>query len=295
MTISIFTGSSKAVRPIAILLTLAWISAALTAAANGQPRWQSVPAKPALPEHTVSGYVERKDARLWYAAYGNSAKPAVLLLHGGGGSSDHWSHLVRDLMRDYYVIVFDCRGQGRSTNKAATISYEQMAEDAIAVLDKLLLRRASVVGWSDGANIGFYLALRHPERVAALVAFAGNTRPEGYQPNENPATLNAYMAAANAEYRNLSPHPEKRALMMELLGAMWKTQPALSATDLRAIKVRTAILHAEHDEIIRRAHATEIAKRKPNARFVLLRGVSHFALLQDPKGFNRAVRAHLGK
>lgn len=290
-----FTGSSKAARPLAVLLALAFISVTLTATASGQPRWLSIPARPALPQHTDSGHVERKDARLWYAVYGDSTKPAVLLLHGGGGSSDHWSHLVRDLMRDYHVIVFDCRGQGRSTNNAPAISYEQMADDAIAVLDKLLVRQASVVGWSDGANIGFYLALRHPERIAALAAFAGNARPDGYQPNENPGTMNAYMAAANADYRRLSPHPEKRALMLELLGAMWRTQPALSASDLRAIKVRTAILHAEHDEIIRRAHAAEIAKRIPNARFVLLRGVSHFALLQDPKGFARAVRAHLGK
>ncbi len=295
MPISMSTGSSKAAKALAVLLALALISVTLTADASGQPRWLSVPAKPTLPQHTHSGHAERKDARIWYAVYGDSAKPAVLLLHGGGGSSDHWSHLVRDLMRDYLVIVFDCRGQGRSTNDAPAISYEQMAKDAIAVLDKLLVRQASVVGWSDGANIGFYLALRHPERISALVAFAGNARPDGYQPNENPATMNAYMAAANAEYRTLSPHPDKRASMMELLGAMWKTQPALSASDLRAIKVRTAILHAEHDEIIRRTHAAEIAKRIPNARFVLLRGVSHFALLQDPKGFNRAVRAHLSK
>jgi len=290
-----FTGSPKAVRPFAILMVFALFSAGLTTTANGQSRWLSFPAKPALPEHTNSGHVDRKDARIWFAAYGDASKPAVLLLHGGGGSSDYWSHLVRDLVHHYRVIVFDCRGQGRSTNSASAISYEQMADDALAVLDKLLVRQASVVGWSDGANIGFYLALRHPERVSALIAFAGNARPEGYQPNENPAAMGAYMAATSAEYRKLSPHPEKRASMMELLGVMWKTQPTLSASDLGAIRVRTAILHAEHDEIIRRAHAAEIARRIPNARFVLLRGVSHFALLQDPKGFNRAVRAHLGR
>jgi pimeloyl-ACP methyl ester carboxylesterase len=267
----------------------------LSPIAEAQEKWLSVPPTPELPLQVSGGHVDRKDALLWYATYGDETKPAVLLLHGGGGSSDYWGHLIRDLMRDYRVVVFDCRGQGRSTNEAVAISYTQMADDALAVLNQLEIKQTSVVGWSDGANIGFYLALKHPQRISALVAFAGNARPDGYQPNQNPAAMNVYMAATNAEYRKLSPHPDQRARTMRLLGAMWKTQPVLSAADLGAIRVRTAILHAEHDEIIRRSHAAEIAKHIPGARFVLLRGVSHFALLQDPEGFNKTVRAYLGR
>jgi pimeloyl-ACP methyl ester carboxylesterase len=265
----------------------------LPAVAEAQQRWLSVPRTPTLPDQTSSGHVDRKDALLWYATYGDETKPAVLLLHGGGGSSDYWGHLIRDLMRDYRVVVFDCRGQGRSTNDAALISYEQMAQDAAAVLDQLGIEQASVVGWSDGANIGFYLALQHPKRVTALVAFAGNATPAGYQPNTNSSTMQAYGDATRAEYQQLSPHPKKSGEVSRLLSLMWKTQPALTPKDLAAIKVRTAIFHAEHDEVIRRAHSEELAKQIPNAKFVLLRGVSHFALLQDPKGFNDAVRAFL--
>jgi pimeloyl-ACP methyl ester carboxylesterase len=260
---------------------------------SAQQRWLSVPPTPTLPEQTSGGYVDRKDALLWYATYGDDTKPAVLLLHGGGGSSDHWGHLVRDLMRDYRVIVFDCRGQGRSTNDATAISYEQMARDAIAVLDQIGVKQAAVVGWSDGANIGFFLALRHPERVSALVAFAGNATPAGYQPNTNPSTMQAYGAASSAEYQRLSPHPKQHGEVSRLLSIMWKTQPTLTKAGLTAIHVRTTILHAEHDEVIRLTHAREIATQIPKAKFVLLRGVSHFALLQDPDGFGKAVRAAL--
>lgn len=273
-----------------LLLSALLVFPAMTEA---QQRWLSVPATPALPPQASSGHVDRKDALLWYATYGNETKPAVLLLHGGGGSSDHWAHLVRDLMRDYRVIVFDCRGQGRSTNDAMAISYEQMAQDAVAVLDQLAIDEVSVVGWSDGANIGFYLALRHPKRISALIAFAGNATPAGYQPNTNPSTMTAYGARTSAEYKKLSPHPERHADVFRLLSVMWKTQPTLRAQDLAAIKVRTAVFHAEHDEVIRRAHSQEIAAQIPNAKFVLLHGVSHFALLQDPEGFNKAVRAFL--
>ncbi|MBY0530993.1 MAG: alpha/beta fold hydrolase [Xanthobacteraceae bacterium] len=118
------------------LLALA-IVIMFSAEGRAQQRWLSVPSTPSLPVQTSGGHIDRKDALLWYATYGDETKPAVLLLHGGGGSSDYWGHLVRDLVRDYRVIVFDCRGQGRSTNDAATLSYEQMANDAIAVLNQL--------------------------------------------------------------------------------------------------------------------------------------------------------------
>ena len=264
------------------------------AMASAQQRWLSVPATPELPVAAQSGHLERKDARLWYATYGSNDKRTILLLHGGGGSSDYWGHLVRDLLRDHRVIVFDCRGQGRSTNDAAAISYEQMADDAIAVLDQLGIKQTSVAGWSDGANIGFYLALKYPQRIAALIAFAGNATPAGYQPNANPSTMETYGANTQAEYRKLSPQPEKFTTTQRLLSILWKTQPTLGDADLARINVRTAIFHAEHDEVIRRSHSQHLANQIPNATFVLLRGVSHFALLQDPAGFNKAVRAFLG-
>ncbi len=210
---------------IACLLLLGFILCPV--AADAQERWLAVPATPTLPASAQTGHVERKDARIWYATYGMNDKPAVLLLHGGGGNSDYWGHLVRDLMPGHLVIVFDCRGQGRSTNAASAISYEQMAEDAIAVLDRLNVAQASVIGWSDGANIGFYLALKHPKRVAALIAFAGNATPAGYQPNTNPSTMEIYGARTRAEYRRLSPRPEQFEAVSGLLSRMWKTQPTL--------------------------------------------------------------------
>jgi pimeloyl-ACP methyl ester carboxylesterase len=261
--------------------------------ATAQQRWTILPPTPQLPPHAQTGYVDLKDARIWFAAFGDDSSEIVLLLPGGGSSSDYWAHLVRDLMRDYRVVVMDCRGQGRSTNETKTLSYEQMAKDALAVLDHLNIKKTAVVGWSDGANIGFYLALRQPERISALIAFGGNATPAGYQPLTNGAAFAAYSARTKAEYARLSPHPERFATTHAALSVMWKTQPTLTKKELSAIKVRTAVFHAEHDEAIRRAHAEEIAAQIPGAKFVLLKGVSHFAMLQEPGAFNAAVRGFL--
>ena len=260
---------------------------------HAQQKWLALPETSQLPQVSRTGYVELNDARLWYASFGDDNRDTVLLLPGGGGSSDYWAHLVRDLSRNYRVVVMDCRGQGRSTNEAKTLSYEQMANDALAVLDHLRVKITAVVGWSDGANIGFYLTLRYPDRISALAAFGGNATPAGYQPLTHGAAFAAYGARTKAEYARLSPRPERFAATHTALSTMWRTQPTLTKKDLSAIKVRTGIFHAEHDEAIRRAHAQEIAAQIPGAKFVLLKGVGHFALLQDPPAFNEAVREFL--
>lgn len=289
---------SKALRACDLFLRLAALWAFLAvplfpARAQPQQPWLTLPPTPSLPEAAASGQFAHAGARHWYGVYGEAKKPAVVLLHGGGANSNYWGHLVRDLARDYRVIVMDSRGQGRSTNETPAISYEQMAQDAIALLDHLGVEKTAVVGWSDGANIGFYLALRRPDRITALVAFGGNATPAGYQQNTNPALMAVYVARTRTEHLTLSPEPARYAATMAALSVMWRTQPTLSRKDLAAIRVRTAVFHAEHDEVIRRAHAQEIAAQIPNAKFVLLRGVSHFAMLQDPKGFGKAVRDFL--
>jgi pimeloyl-ACP methyl ester carboxylesterase len=76
---------------------------------------------------------------------------------------------------------------------------------------------------------------------------------------------------------------------------MQKTQPNYSAQDLAQISVPVAIVQSEHDEFIRREHAEYLARSIPNAEFVYLPGVSHFAPLQRPEQFNSAMLAFLGK
>ena len=70
---------------------------------------------------------------------------------------------------------------------------------------------------------------------------------------------------------------------------MGRTQPNYTAQDLEKIRVPVLIVQSEHDEFIKREHAEHLARSIPNAEFVLLNGVSHFAPLQRPDQFNAAV------
>ena len=96
------------------------------------------------------------------------------------------------------------------------------------------------------------------------------------------------------DYAQLSATPDQFDEFSDAVGLMQKTQPNYSAHDLAQISVPVAIVQSEHDEFIKREHAEYLARSIPNAEFVNLHGVSHFAPLQRPEQFNSAMLAFLG-
>src|SRR3954452_23671640 len=105
--------------------------------------------------------------RLHWESFG--AGPAVLLLAGQGMTADGWWSTVPVLSPSFRVIAFDHRDTGRSGRSHFPYSVAQLAHDAVAVLDAAGERRAHVYGISLGSLVAQELALRHPDRVQALV------------------------------------------------------------------------------------------------------------------------------
>ena len=228
------------------------------------------------------------DAEIHYSTYG-SGKP-VLLLHGGLGNIEHWGNQIPALARAHRVIAIDSRGHGRSTRSSAGYSYKGMADDVIAVMDKLGIAKASIVGWSDGGIIGLELAMRRPERVEKVFAFGANSNVAGAKPDadKNP-NFGAYFERARGDYTRLSPTPKEFDAFVEAMSTMWATQPDYKIEELGKIACPVAIADGDHDEAIKPEHTRELAKSIPGAKLVLLPNVSHFGLWQDPEGFNRVM------
>jgi pimeloyl-ACP methyl ester carboxylesterase len=242
----------------------------------------------ALPIADDEGYVEHAGARVWYSAYGSGS--TVILLHGGLGHSGNWGYQVPALLTNgYRALLIDSRGHGRSTRDDRPFSYELMASDVIAVMDALHLERATLVGWSDGACTALILAATAPMRVAGVFFFACNMDPSGRKPFEPTPTLNRCFTRHARDYAELSTTPERFQKLVTDLSPMQSTQPNYSARDLANIRVPVKIVQSEHDEFIRREHAAYVALSIPDAEYILLNGVSHFAPLQRPELFNAAM------
>ena len=219
----------------------------------------------------------------------------MILLHGGLANSEYWGNQVPALAAaGYRVILIDSRGHGRSSRDERPYTYELMASDVVAVMDALKARRAAVVGWSDGAIIGLVLAMKHPDRITRVFAFAANMDPSGVKPDvlANP-TFARFGTEAATSYARLSATPGGYDAFAKAINRMWDTEPNYTAADLSRIATPVAIVDGDHDEAIKRAHTEYMARTIPGARLIILPGASHFAMLQQPGEFNAAMLAFL--
>ena len=258
-----------------------------SAGAYAEPQWLTLPPTPSLPKAVQSGYAPVNGVKIWYAMFGRGEP--VMLLHGGLASANYWGNQVRALQARYRVVVMDSRGHGRSTRNDQPYGYDLMAGDVIALMDFLKIKKAAIVGWSDGAILGLDIAITHPERVSKLFAFAANSDPSGVADIANSPVFNAFIARAEKEYEKLSPTPTEYKAFLAQITKMWETQPNWTAADLQRIAVPTWIVDADHDEAIKRENTEFMAANIPNAGLLLQPEVSHFSFLQDPDQFTADV------
>jgi pimeloyl-ACP methyl ester carboxylesterase len=266
---------------VVLLMTLGMVPAVAA------PQWMTLPPTPELPAAVQSGTAPVNGVRIWYATFGHGEP--VILLHGGLANANYWGNLVRALDGRYQVIVMDSRGHGRSTRDATPYGYDLMASDVIGLMDFLRVRKAAVVGWSDGAIIGLDIAMKHPERLTKLFAFAANSDPSGVADIGQSPVFNGFIARAETEYGRLSPTPDGYKSFLAQIEKMWESQPKWTAAELHAITVPTWIVDGDHDEAIKRENTEFMAAQIPGAGLLLQPEVSHFSFLQDPGQFDSDV------
>jgi pimeloyl-ACP methyl ester carboxylesterase len=256
-------------------------------AARAEPQWLTLPPTPSLPPATKSGYAPVNGIKIWYAEFGRGAP--VILLHGGLANSNYWGKLVPALSPRYRVIVMDSRGHGRSSRDDKPYGYDLMASDVVALMDYLKIGKAALIGWSDGAIVGLDIAMRHPERLSKLFAFAANSDPSAVKDVEHDPVFSAFISRARSEYEKLSPTPKEYDAFLRQITKMWESEPHWTAADLAAIKVPTWIVDADHDEAIKRDNTLFMADSIPGSGLLIQPEVSHFSFLQDPQQFNADV------
>jgi pimeloyl-ACP methyl ester carboxylesterase len=270
-----------------------WLIAAVLALASpawAAERWETVPAPEPLPLHLSEHRLQHGSVNLWYATVGRGAP--VILVHGGDASSEVWGAQVAALVAHHWrVVLIDSRGHGRSTWDGKPLHYEAMAGDVIAVMDALHVRRAAVVGWSDGAIIALVLAMKAPQRLTRVYAFAANMDLVGLNITGAFApTIGPSMALLKRMYERISPTPDNWNAFSSAVLAMQLSEPNYSEDDLAAIRgPRIAIVDGDHEEYIDRSHTEYLARTIPGAKLILLPDVGHFAPLEDPKGFNASM------
>ena len=219
--------------------------------------------------------------RLYYEMHGHG-RP-LLMLHGGTGNGMQFEHQLPAFSPTYRCIVPDCCAQGRTTDRPGPLTYHAMAEDMIALLDHLHMKRVDIMGWSDGGNIGLDIAMHHPERVNHLVTFGANFQPDGLNPDDvqwnNTATAQSFGSGMRDAWTKLNPQPEHYEEAMNKIIAMWRTLPNWSLADLHTIRAKTLIVCGDHD-LIRQDHSEQLAHAIPGAELWVVPNANHGVMVE---------------
>ena len=121
-------------------------------------------------------YYDVRGIKLYAETYGQG-KP-LLLIHGNGGSIKAFRQTIPYFSKKYKVIAVDSRAHGKSVDKKDSLSFEMMADDFAALLDKMHIDSAYVIGWSDGGINAILMAMRHPDKVIKFAATGANLTPD---------------------------------------------------------------------------------------------------------------------
>ncbi|MFI6870926.1 alpha/beta fold hydrolase [Nocardia sp. NPDC050406] len=226
--------------------------------------------------------VQLGDVATWYDVHGDGEP--VVLLHGGFVDSRMFKPALPLLVDRFQVFTVDRRGQGHTPDVEGPLSYDVMAEDMIAFLEKVVPGPAHLVGHSDGANVALLVALRRPDLVRKLVLISGNYHHDGVLPG----VLDGFddeetVQFLGARYGEVSPHGEDHypVLVAKLLD-MGRTQPTLNPDDLRALTPRTLVV-AGDDDAVALEHTIELYRAVPDSELAVVPGTSHLLVMEKPE------------
>jgi len=137
--------------------------------------------------------------RIFYREAGPANAPKLLLLHGFPSASHMFRDLIPLLADRFRIIAPDLPGFGRSEMPGRGCTFERIADTISRFTEVVGFDRFALYVFDYGAPTGFRLALKHPERITALISQNGNAYEEGLSEGWNP--IRAYWEDASAANR----------------------------------------------------------------------------------------------
>lgn len=239
-------------------------------------------------------YALNQGVRIYWQEQGSG--PPILMIMGLSFTHEMWHRVVPALSQHHRLIMFDNRGMGRSDVPKGRFSIEQMAWDAIAVMDAANVGAAHVLGASMGGMIAQELTLQFHDRVRTLML--GCTSHGGlisrwpdfrYVPRKLSFSNTDHSARERPIIDLLYAASTARELIEEDLAirsrCQWTREGFLkqfgaillwsSYRRLPRIRVPTLVVHGDQDRLIPPENGRVVARRIPGARFVLLPNAGH--------------------
>ncbi len=206
---------------------------------------------------------------IYYEVIGNGFP--IVCLHGNGEDHHIFDDLTTTLSQQYQLILIDSRYHGKSIHQGE-LSYYQMMNDVMKVVDELNIQEYDVIGFSDGGIVSLLLGM-NDQRLKHIISMGANTKPQMLK--------RIYYFTFYLQMICLLPfciYNKKARVQFKLLRLMLK-EPQIEYTSLEKVKVPVLIMAGEHD-MIKEEDTRQMAEALPYGIMRIIKGGNH-VLLKD--------------
>ena len=269
------------------------------------------------------GIAEVNDINIWWEDFGDSSDPAVLLIMGANANAMQWTlEFINPIVAaGFHVIRFDNRDVGKSTwvttepsfviqegeMVSAEVSYnlEDMAQDAVSLMEHLEIEKAHIVGASMGGMITQVVGLDHPHKALSLTPIMSTPGAGLEDENLSPPTESLMQGMMKSMEHNMKGEYLEGLVCIyrELIGSRYPFDEekfregakaimdhghnpfpghgaAVSSSPhrkdrLKEINLPTLVIHGTEDAILPFDHGQALADGITNAKLMVLEGVGH--------------------
>ena len=250
-----------------------------------------------------------------YELSGPDAAPVVVLHHPLATDMTFWDEATAALKAKYRVLRFDARGHGKTEAPKAPYEFKTLAQDVVALMDHVGVKRAQFVGLSMGGMIAQFLGLDHASRFSSITIVASssrvaeemrhlwkdrvvNAREKGMASQVEPALQRWLAAAARAHKPALIARCRQmiEATPVEGYAGWCGAIETLDVTSkLGAIRLPVRIIVGAEDVGTPPAASEMIQRQIPGSELTIMPGVAHMLAIENPEGFHAELLPFLAK
>jgi pimeloyl-ACP methyl ester carboxylesterase len=234
----------------------------------------------------MADYVQLGDVRTWYEEHGQG--DALVLIHPGGADARAWAPNLEALAAHFHVFTPERRGHGRTPDVEGPITYDLMAADTIAFIERVVGGPAHLVGCSAGSSVALLVALRRPDLADRVVLVNGVFHRDGWIPEAIDPEASPPEVLARG-YADLSPDgADHYPVVAGKLARMNWEEPTLTPSDLGKVTARALVMLGDDDEVTLE-HAVAMYRSLADAELAVVPGTSHGLLHEKPTLCNAMI------
>ncbi|SDM43572.1 Pimeloyl-ACP methyl ester carboxylesterase [Daejeonella rubra] len=225
-------------------------------------------------QDSTSGYATVNGLKMYYEIHGQG-KP-LILIHGGGSTiQTNFEKIIPLLSKNRKVIAVELQAHGRTSDRNADLTFEQDADDIVALLKHLNIDKADFFGFSNGGTTTIQIAIRHPEIVDKMILGSALAKRNGV-----PDWFWGFMAQAKLEnmpaqlkdgYKKVAADTNGLQVMHDRDANRMVNFKDIPDEQIKAITVPTLIIIGDKD-VITPEHALELHRQIANSEFAIIPG-----------------------